>query len=827
MALGMHRLMQRVSSAAEAGALATGLASDLRSIAMAALGFAIFRWPADRHNSRDGSWDAGRAAMVSTANAIEDGHECTSASGASSPPVGSGSSGSSGTGNSSSGSSSSRRSGGGGISGGCGSDGGSGGGGRSSGGSSGGSSSSGGNTTNTGNTANTGNGTNYSRSSTDGACRAMCPFNNEGCGRGRTTLFTHVGDLLSHMALCHPHDCPSYDAVLSCSLGGDELSLAPPGALAPPEVTSIVHGTATPAMASSMPASVAATRNLNCAMSVSPADASYLGRPWVAQPRSIFGAAQARQGGASSAAQAEKLLTAARAGRVGKVWGALLTEGADKDAKDKNGYTALALASYYGHTETVQALLAAGANKDAKSNDGYTALILASYRGHTETACALLTAGADKDAKGNNGKTALILASKHGHPEVVQALLAAGADKDVKANNGATALILAGEKGHTEIAHALLAAGADKEAKDNDGRTALTLASFKGHTETVCSECKQPKPPQAFSKSHCSKARHQRRCKDCTGPVSVPCDPLPWTPAQVAVEGERAAPSNSAIEEAVRRVVSGADLTTMTSKTLRKVLETEFGCDLTAQKRLITAMIVKLVQEINEEERAGAPKRDELGRDVVPAGKAEEEVPDNEWEEDNECAAAEQVAAGGKRKARASAGEGVAGAKKAKAEQQPLTFAPSPLSAQQQSDLLLTAARAENEVLRKQLAGAVKAEQSSDLLLTAARAENEVIREQLAATAAQLASLQPELVDLTADPDGSARAPQPSPPKVPSALAQLHGARQLKQEAVEDMQDEGQYAAQFIDKLQTKIDKLKLLAASAGADGAAIEEAVR
>ena len=69
-----------------------------------------------------------------------------------------------------------------------------------------------------------------------------------------------------------------------------------------------------------------------------------------------------------------------------------------------------------------------------------------------------------------------------------------------------------------------------------------------------------------------------------------------------AEEEERAAPSNSAIEEAVRRVVSGADLTTMTSKTVRKTLETEFGCDLTAQKKSITAMIVKLIQEINEEE---------------------------------------------------------------------------------------------------------------------------------------------------------------------------------------------------------------------------------
>jgi hypothetical protein len=67
-------------------------------------------------------------------------------------------------------------------------------------------------------------------------------------------------------------------------------------------------------------------------------------------------------------------------------------------------------------------------------------------------------------------------------------------------------------------------------------------------------------------------------------------------------EEERAAPNNSAIEEAVRRVVSGADLTTMTSKTVRKTLETEFGCDLTAQKKFITATIVKLIQQLNEEE---------------------------------------------------------------------------------------------------------------------------------------------------------------------------------------------------------------------------------
>ena len=47
----------------------------------------------------------------------------------------------------------------------------------------------------------------------------------------------------------------------------------------------------------------------------------------------------------------------------------------------------------------------------------------------------------------------------------------------------------------------------------------------------------------------------------------------------------------------------------MTSKTVRKTLETEFGCDLTAQKKSITAMIMKLIQEINEEERARLRRR--------------------------------------------------------------------------------------------------------------------------------------------------------------------------------------------------------------------------
>jgi ankyrin repeat protein len=52
----------------------------------------------------------------------------------------------------------------------------------------------------------------------------------------------------------------------------------------------------------------------------------------------------------------------------------LLSAGADKDAKDKDGETPLRRAAESGHKECVELLLSAGADKDAKNNDGWTPL---------------------------------------------------------------------------------------------------------------------------------------------------------------------------------------------------------------------------------------------------------------------------------------------------------------------------------------------------------------------------------------------------------------------------------------------------------------------
>ena len=85
----------------------------------------------------------------------------------------------------------------------------------------------------------------------------------------------------------------------------------------------------------------------------------------------------------------------------------------------------------------VQALLAKGAEVNAKNNNGVTALMAASLSGHLEVLQALLAKGADVNAKANNGATALDAATAGGHPEVralLQAVLDKAAEKEERLN---------------------------------------------------------------------------------------------------------------------------------------------------------------------------------------------------------------------------------------------------------------------------------------------------------------------------------------------------------------------------------------------------------
>jgi ankyrin repeat protein len=105
----------------------------------------------------------------------------------------------------------------------------------------------------------------------------------------------------------------------------------------------------------------------------------------------------------------------------------LLAAGADVNAPDKNGITALMAASLEGHREIVKLLLARGAEVNAKTKDGETALIYAAIRGDPEVAGMLLAQGAEVNARTREGKTALMFATRMKNPLVRELLIKAGA----------------------------------------------------------------------------------------------------------------------------------------------------------------------------------------------------------------------------------------------------------------------------------------------------------------------------------------------------------------------------------------------------------------
>lgn len=163
----------------------------------------------------------------------------------------------------------------------------------------------------------------------------------------------------------------------------------------------------------------------------------------------------------------------------------LITKGVDLNAKDKNGYTALIMASFNGHKNVVMALIAAGVDVNVHDKKGCTALMAASQEGHTLIVDALIINNVNVNVKCFENWTALALASLNGHTEIVIALIAAGANLNAQ---GGDALMRASAKGHIEVVNVLIAAGADVHAKDCNGSTVL---DFAGNDKKIVSLLKR------------------------------------------------------------------------------------------------------------------------------------------------------------------------------------------------------------------------------------------------------------------------------------------------------------------------------------------------
>ena len=133
-------------------------------------------------------------------------------------------------------------------------------------------------------------------------------------------------------------------------------------------------------------------------------------------------------------------------------------------------------AAWSGHVAVVQYLVTAGAEMEAKDKKGLTALMLAAKKGHVETAQCLVTDGAEMEAKDKKGLTALMLAAKKGHVETAQCLVTDGAELEAKDEDGKTALMWAKSEGHTKVTKLL--ARLDKDLKKSD-QLPLTYKSIQ------------------------------------------------------------------------------------------------------------------------------------------------------------------------------------------------------------------------------------------------------------------------------------------------------------------------------------------------------------
>ncbi|WP_353283576.1 ankyrin repeat domain-containing protein [Wolbachia endosymbiont (group A) of Pogonocherus hispidulus] len=173
----------------------------------------------------------------------------------------------------------------------------------------------------------------------------------------------------------------------------------------------------------------------------------------------------------------QELLINARNGNLDKVKD-LIIQGANLEAKDINGNTALHNACSNGHLKVVEYLIEKGASLKAKNKDGKTPLDLAIQEGRIDIVQAIEQIQSDL-----NGK--LLSAVKNGDLNKIEDLVSQGTSLEVKDSNGNTLLHYASQNNHLRVVKYLIKKEASLKAKNKDGETPLDLAVQKNYIDII------------------------------------------------------------------------------------------------------------------------------------------------------------------------------------------------------------------------------------------------------------------------------------------------------------------------------------------------------
>lgn len=163
----------------------------------------------------------------------------------------------------------------------------------------------------------------------------------------------------------------------------------------------------------------------------------------------------------------------------------LQSKGADLNAVDERGYSALHFAVEFDLQDSVEFLLANGAKANIVANDGCTCLFLALL--NPDLTSNLAKRGASTKATLANGATLLHAAAEAGSLEVVKFYISQNIDLNCTDSTGRTALMYACESPQSplEVIKFLVSRGSKTDVTTKDGATILHLAALAERMDAI------------------------------------------------------------------------------------------------------------------------------------------------------------------------------------------------------------------------------------------------------------------------------------------------------------------------------------------------------